>query len=41
VLRGEYPDGYTPRRDTAVMLAMPFLEKQIPAMAAYLAASGR
>lgn len=41
VLRGEYPDGYTPRRDTAVMLAMPFLEKQIPAMAAYLQASQR
>ena len=41
VLRGAYPDGYVPKRNTAVMVAMPFLEKQIPAIAAYLAASDR
>lgn len=41
VLRGEYPDGYVPKRDSAAMVAMPFLEKQIPALAAFLAASDR
>ncbi len=41
VLRGEYPGGYVPKRDTAAMVAMPFLEKQIPAIAAYLAATER
>ena len=41
VLRGEYPEGYAPKRDTAVMVAMPFLERQLPALAAYLAASER
>ena len=35
-MRAEYPPGYTPKRDTRVMVAMPFLEKQIPALAAYL-----
>lgn len=37
VMRAEYPEGYTPKRDTRVMVAMPFLEKQLPALAAYLA----
>ncbi len=41
LLRGEYPAGYTPKRDTAVMVAMPFLGKQIPSIAAYLEASAR
>ena len=41
VLRGEYPDGYVPKRNSAAMVAMPFLEKQIPALAAFLAASDR
>jgi len=40
VMRSEYPEGYTPKRETAVMIAMPFLEKQLPALAAYLAAEG-
>lgn len=37
VLRGEYPEGYTPKRDTKNMIPMPFLEGKIPALAAYLA----
>ena len=37
VMRAAYPEGYTPKRDTRVMIAMPFLEKQLPALAAYLA----
>lgn len=41
VMRGEYPEGYVPKRETAVMIAMPFLEKQIPVLAAYLAAAAR
>ncbi len=37
ILHGEYPDGYTPKRDTRSMVPMPFLEGQIPALTAYLA----
>jgi len=37
VLRGAYPDGYTPRRETALMVALPYLQGEIPALAAYLA----
>ena len=37
ILHGEYPDGYTPKRDTRSMVPMPFLEGQIPALPAYLA----
>jgi mono/diheme cytochrome c family protein len=40
VMHAEYPAGYTPKRDTRVMVAMPFLEKQLPALAAYLAPGG-
>ena len=36
VMRAEYPAGYTPKRETKAMIAMPFLEKKIPALAAYL-----
>jgi mono/diheme cytochrome c family protein len=36
VMRAEYPPNYTPKRETRVMMAMPFLEKQLPALAAYL-----
>jgi mono/diheme cytochrome c family protein len=36
VMRAEYPPGYKPKRDTKAMIAMPFLEKKIPALAAYL-----
>jgi mono/diheme cytochrome c family protein len=40
VMRAEYPEGYKPKRDTRSMVAMPFLEKQIPALAAYLENEG-
>ena len=36
VMRAEYPDGYTPKRDTRVMVALPHLKPQLPALAAYL-----
>ena len=36
LVRGEYPPGYTPKRPTRAMVPMPFLAKQIPALAAYL-----
>ena len=37
VLRGEYPPGYTPKRESHAMIPLPHLAKQIPALAAYLA----
>lgn len=37
VLRAEYPEGYTPKRETRVMIALPHLENEIDALAAYLA----
>jgi len=37
VLRNEYPPGYTPKRDTKGMIALPHLEPELPALAAYLA----
>ncbi len=40
VMRAEYPAGYTPKRDTKQMIAMPFLKDKIPALAAYLASEG-
>lgn len=40
VMRAEYPPGYKPKRDTRAMVAMPFLEKKIPAIAAYLDSLG-
>lgn len=36
VLRNEYPPGYTPKRDTSAMVALPHLEPDLPALAAYL-----
>jgi len=36
VLRGEYPPGYTPKRDTAIMQPVPQLARTIPDLAAYL-----
>jgi mono/diheme cytochrome c family protein len=36
VLRAEYPPGYTPKRDTHLMPAQPFLASQVDALAAYL-----
>jgi mono/diheme cytochrome c family protein len=36
VLRGEYPAGYSPKRTSRVMVALPHLEPKLPALAAYL-----
>ncbi len=36
VLRGEYPDGYEPKRPSRVMVALPHLENELPALEAYL-----
>jgi mono/diheme cytochrome c family protein len=36
VLRAEYPPGYTPKRESKLMPAQPFLKAEIPALAAYL-----
>ena len=37
VVRAEYPPGYTPKRNTEIMVALPFLEGEIDVLAAYLA----
>jgi len=37
VLRNEYPPGYAPKRDTQAMIPLAHLEKDLPALAAYLA----
>jgi mono/diheme cytochrome c family protein len=37
VLRGEYPPGYTPQRDTQLMVPLPYLKDDIEVLAAYLA----
>jgi mono/diheme cytochrome c family protein len=37
VLRGGYPPNYTPKRQTKIMPQLPFLEPEIPYLAAYLA----
>jgi hypothetical protein len=39
-MRAEYPEGYQPKRETRSMVAMPFLKRQIPAIAAYLESEG-
>lgn len=36
VLRGEYPAGYAPKRETKVMIPLPHLEAKLPELAAYL-----
>jgi len=36
VLRGEYPPGYKPKRNTHVMVALPHLKNDIEAIHAYL-----
>jgi mono/diheme cytochrome c family protein len=38
VLRTEYPAGYKPKRPTKIMPQFPFLESEIPYLAAYLRA---
>jgi len=37
VMRNEYPEGYEPKRETKAMIPLPFLEKDLPALAAFLA----
>lgn len=37
VLRAEYPEGYTPKRESRVMIALPHLAQDIDALTAYLA----
>ncbi len=36
VMRGAYPDGYKPKRTTRQMSAISHLEKELPALHAYL-----
>ena len=36
VVENKYPEGYTPKRKTTLMTAMPQFEKDIPALHAYL-----
>ena len=36
VLKAEYPPGYTPKRDSHLMPAQPFLASDVPDLAAYL-----
>jgi len=36
VMRGEYPEGYEPKRPSRVMIPLPHLERQLPELAAYL-----
>lgn len=36
VLRGGYPEGYEPKRETRVMVALPHLEPRLDELAAYL-----
>lgn len=36
VLKNEYPEGYKPKRTTGTMIALPHLEKDIEALAAFL-----
>ena len=36
VLEGKYPEGYVPKRKTAIMRPMPHLENEIAALHAYL-----
>jgi mono/diheme cytochrome c family protein len=40
VIRNEYPPGYAPKRDTRAMAPLPHLEKELPALAAYLGSLG-
>ncbi len=37
VMRGEYPEGYTPKRDSATMPRFEYLEPELANIAAYLA----
>lgn len=37
IMRNEYPEGYTPKRDTRAMIPLPYLKKDLAALEAYLA----
>lgn len=37
VMRNEYPEGYTPKRDTRAMIALPYLENDLAAIVTFLA----
>ena len=41
VIRNEYPPGYRPKRETQAMVPLPYLERDLPALAAYLAQAAR
>lgn len=41
VVKGEYPPGYTPKRPTSQMVALPHIEPYVPQLAAYLASAKR
>ncbi len=36
VVHGTYPPGYKPKMDTRLMVPLPYLKKDVPALAAYL-----
>ena len=36
LLRGNYPPGYTPKRNTAIMIVQPQVKPHIPDLAAFL-----
>jgi len=36
IMRGEYPEGYTPKRPSRVMVPLPHLQPRLPELAAYL-----
>jgi mono/diheme cytochrome c family protein len=40
VMKAEYPPGYTPKRDSHLMPAQPFLSADVPDLAAYLGSVG-
>jgi len=40
VLKAQYPPGYTPKRDSQLMPAQPFLAPEVPDLAAYLGSLG-
>ncbi len=39
VLRGAYPAGYTPKQPTQIMVALPHVQPELPAIHAYLASA--
>ena len=36
-MRNQYPEGYTPKRDTRAMIALPYLANDLEAITAFLA----